>query len=91
MLIYSFAFVLCFFFAILFPPKINYLTKETNVNECERMQRKDNDWNNLPTTASNEKHIFFQKIKKLRKNIVALQREKRDVVVVTWSLYSSFM
>ena len=34
MLIYSFAFVLCYFLLFIFPPKINILTKETNVNEC---------------------------------------------------------
>ena len=43
-LIYTFAFGLCYFLAILFPQKINILTKETDVKECERMQRKDNDW-----------------------------------------------
>ena len=75
MLIYSFAFVLCYFFSILFP-KNQYLTKETNVYD------KTTTWtiNRRQLRIRNE--LFLKKNQNLKTiKILALQWEKRDVVV----------
>ena len=55
----------------------------------EWLERLNNDSFEWETKFFN---FFFKKSKKSIQNILALQREKRDVVVVlviTWSLYSS--
>ena len=64
MLISAFAFVSCYFLLFDFQKKINILTKETNVNECnerqrlERLERSKNDSFEWETKIFN---FFFEK------------------------------
>ena len=75
MLISAFAFV----FAIFFPKKINILTKETNVNECNE---KKMTW----TTRMIKERQFRMR----NKSFLAFQRDKHNVVAVTY-VPQSFM
>ena len=61
MLIYSFAFVLVYFLAILFAQKINISKKETNVNEC----------NEKSTTETINHNSFEWETKKKFKKIIS--------------------